>query len=105
MSLISSVIKGRYSFTLHRTVFATEFGSSNGMPLEKRLGAVTSEGHRVVTETYEGETSAAAVTGLMERAHALPEAGKVVFMDASVTWIGVVCASSDGMELRRQPAS
>ena len=80
---MSSVTNGRCSFSLYRTVFAKEFGNIKDLPLEEQLRTILSEGHRVVTETFEGETIVAAVTGLMERAHALPEAGRVVFVDAS----------------------
>ena len=76
VSLISCITNGRYSFSLQRTIFAPESGGNKGMPLEKQLGAVISEGHRTVTETYEGETTVAAVAGLMGRARALQEADR-----------------------------
>ena len=74
---------GIHSFRLHRTVFARQFGNDKSMTPEEQLGAVTSECQRVVTAIHEGETIVAAMTGLMERAHSLPEAGKIAFIDAS----------------------
>ena len=65
-------------------MFAEEFGNrKTGGSLEEQLRAIVPADHHVVTDTHEGETIVAAVTGLMSRAHSLPEAGEVVFVDAS----------------------
>ena len=53
------------------------------MSLQDQLRGVVADPDRVVVQTCDGETIVVAVTPLMARAHALPEAGHIVFLDAS----------------------